>query len=88
MTTDNHFNIDRRQFLLALGALGATVVLPSPASDAQVNDAWVQLVKEPWYFEVDEYGTIGEADDTGPEVNMSGMHLKAASSTSSVFTDS
>jgi len=23
---------------------------------------------QPWYFEVDEYGTIGEADDTGPEV--------------------
>ncbi len=44
-------------------------MLPSPASDAQVNDAWGQLVKEPWYFEVDEYGTIGEADDTRPEVN-------------------
>jgi hypothetical protein len=69
MTTDNHFKIDRRQFLLALSALGATVVLPSSASDAQVNDAWVQLVKEPWYFEVNEYGTIGEADDTGPAVN-------------------
>ena len=69
MTNDNHFKIDRRQFLLALGALGATVVLPSPASDVQVNDAWVQLVKEPWYFEVNEYGTIVEADATEPEVN-------------------
>ena len=45
-------------------------------------------MKQPWYFEVDEYGTIGEADDTGPEVNMSGMHLKAALSTWPVFTDS
>ena len=26
-------------------------------------------MKQPWYFEVNEYGTIGEADDTGPEVN-------------------
>ena len=26
-------------------------------------------MKEPWYFEVDECGTIVEADDTGPEVN-------------------
>jgi hypothetical protein len=24
---------------------------------------------QPWYFEVNEYGTIGEADDTGPAVN-------------------
>ena len=39
---------------------------------------WGRLMTQPWYFEVDEHGTIGEADDTGPEVNMSGMHLKAA----------
>ena len=26
-------------------------------------------MKKPWYFEVNEYGTIVEADDTGPEVN-------------------
>ena len=49
---------------------------------------WGQLMKQPWYFEVNEYGTIGEADDNGPEVNMSGMHLTAASSTWPAFTDS
>ena len=34
-----------------------------------MNDAWVQLVKEPWYCEGDEYGMIIKADDTGSEVN-------------------
>ena len=49
---------------------------------------WGRLMKQPWYFEVNEYGTIVEADDTGPEVNMSGMHLKATPSTWPVYTDS
>ena len=43
MNTDNNLNIDHHKFLLALGALGATVALPSLVSDAQVNDAWGQL---------------------------------------------
>ena len=38
-------------------------------------------MKQPWYFEVDEYGTIVEADATGLEVHMSGMHMKATPST-------
>jgi hypothetical protein len=43
MTTGNNLNIDHHKFLLASGALGATVALPSPVSDTQVNEAWGQL---------------------------------------------
>jgi len=53
--------LTRRQFLAGLLAVGATIVLPVPlaqATTAQVNTAWKQLLKDPWYFEVNEFDTI------------------------------
>ena len=56
MTTFN-----RREFLASLLAVGATITIGVPlaqASTSQVDVAWKQLLDDPWYFEVDEYGTI------------------------------
>lgn len=53
--------MNRRQFLRALAAAGASIALPvaiSEASETQIDQAWNVLVKEPWYFEVNESGTI------------------------------
>lgn len=63
-------NITRRGFLAGLLAVGATIALPVPvaqATPAQVDEAWKKLLKDPWYFEVSEWGTIVEADADEPK---------------------
>ena len=63
-------NITRRSFLAGLLSVGATIALPVPlaqATPAQVNTAWKQLLKDPWYFEVNDYGTIVEAEVEEPK---------------------
>lgn len=59
--------IDRRGFLTALAALGASIVLPAKATEAEVNAEWQRLLREPWYFEVDKYGTLVEEGVAGPQ---------------------
>ena len=64
-------NITRRTFLAGLLSVGATIALPVPlaqATPAQVNTAWKQLLKDPWYFEVNGHGTIVEADAEEPKI--------------------
>ena len=55
---------NRRDFLASQLAVGATITIDVPlaqASTLQVDDAWKQLLDGPWYFDVDEYGTITQA---------------------------
>ena len=63
--------LNRRQFLAGLIAIGATVALPvalADATPAQVNTAWKQLLKAPWYFDVTELGTIVEGSVSEPTI--------------------
>lgn len=58
----------RRQFLASLSALGATLSFPTLASATQVNRSWAALLRSPWYFEVEEYGTIVEPEGKEPSI--------------------
>lgn len=60
--------INRRQFLVSLAALGAAIVLPADAASAQVNKAWEQMLRNPWFFEVNDSGTIVEPDGQEPRI--------------------
>lgn len=61
--------MDRRSFLKALIGLGAAVALPLKPTEQQVDEAWRQLVRRPFVFQVDEAGTIAEPDGPEPELN-------------------
>jgi hypothetical protein len=52
------FNISRRSFLQSLIALGANYALSSNATPQEVTKSWKEALAQPWYFSVDEYGTI------------------------------
>jgi hypothetical protein len=54
--------LNRRSFLLSLIALGAHYTLSSDATAKEVNQVWKEAQAQPWYFEVDDYGTITEPD--------------------------
>lgn len=63
--------LTRRQFLAGLLSVGATIAVAGPlsqATPAQVNSAWKELLKDPWNFEVNEYGTIVEEDAEEPKI--------------------
>lgn len=63
--------ITRRSFLQALVYAGAAIALPVPVAEAtptQVDDAWKKLIKDPWYFDINEYGTILVADADEPNI--------------------
>lgn len=60
--------INRRGFLKALAALGAAIVLPPEPTNAEVDAEWSRMLREPWYFDVDEYGTIIESGVDEPQV--------------------
>ena len=63
--------LNRRQFLAGLIAIGATVALPvalADATPAQVNTAWKQLLKAPWYFDVTEFDTIVDGSVSEPSI--------------------
>ncbi len=55
------FEVNRRTFLKALIAAGASYDLPTKATPAQVDELWAQVQANPWYFEVNELGTLVEA---------------------------
>lgn len=62
--------MNRREFLRLLLDIGAAIALPIPiadASPAQVDAAWDQLLKRPWVFNVNDYGTILDEDDWEPK---------------------
>lgn len=53
--------IDRREFLKSLLAIGATVALPvaiADATPAQIDTAWATLTKKPWTLKVNQSDTI------------------------------
>jgi hypothetical protein len=63
--------MNRRQFLQALASLGASISIPAAlqsASAAQVDEAWVEALANPWFFEVSEYGTIVEPGVPEPKI--------------------
>jgi hypothetical protein len=63
--------LNRRHFLASLIAVGATVSLPvalADATPAQVNTAWKQLLKTPWYFNVTEFDTIVDGSVSEPTI--------------------
>jgi len=65
-------NLNRRELLLSLVGLGATIAFSSPlsqANDLQIDGVWDTFIKDPWYFEVNDHGTILESDNDEPEIN-------------------
>ncbi len=63
--------LNRRQFLTGLLSVGATIALPvalAQATPAQVNTAWKQLLKDPWYFDVNECDTIVDSSIGEPKI--------------------
>lgn len=68
---DKTMKLNRRQFLAGLIALGATVAIPvalADATPAEVNAAWKQLLKAPWYFDVTEFNTIIDSSVSEPSI--------------------
>ncbi|MBC7548724.1 MAG: hypothetical protein H7224_08825 [Polaromonas sp.] len=65
-------NLNRRELLIALVGMGATIALSSPLSQAthlQIDGVWSALTKDPWYFEVNGQGTILESSNDEPTIN-------------------
>lgn len=60
--------LNRRGFLQALVAFGATLTLPDSASPAQVDTAWLQAQETPWFFEINDSHTIVDPLTKAPEV--------------------
>ena len=61
-------DINRRSFLQALIAAGASYALPAKATNAQVDRIWAEAQANPWMFEVNDHGTLVDADVTEPEI--------------------
>jgi hypothetical protein len=64
-------SMSRRRFLQALIAAGASVALPGSPADADaeaIDSAWQRALEKPWCFEVNEWGTIVEADVREPRI--------------------
>jgi len=62
---------NRREFLASLLAVGATITIGVPlaeASPSQIDDAWKQLLKDPWYFEINESDTIIDPGFEEPKI--------------------
>lgn len=60
--------INRRSFLQALIAAGASYALPANATKTQVDKIWKEAQANPWFFEVNDYGTLVDADIAEPQV--------------------
>lgn len=52
------YQLNRREFLLSLIAIGASFVLPANATPTQVDEVWQKAIDQPWYFTVNDWGTI------------------------------
>jgi hypothetical protein len=58
------FRIDRRRFLAGLISVGATIRLTGAveaATPAEIEDAWTDLLKDPWIFKVSDRTIVDEA---------------------------
>ncbi len=62
------FEINRRAFLQALIAAGASYTLPVKATKAQVDKVWAAAQANPWFFDVNDHGTLVDADIPEPKV--------------------
>ena len=65
-------NLNRRELLVALIGLGATITFSgslSQANDLQVDVVWNALAQDPWFFAVNDQDTILESGDDGPQIN-------------------
>jgi len=60
--------INRRNFLQALIAAGASYALPARATKTQIDQVWTEAQANPWFFEVNEHGTLVDADIAEPQV--------------------
>ena len=68
-----NLKLNRRELLLSLVGLGATIAFTSPlsqANDLQIDGVWDALTKDPWYFEVNDYGTIVESGSRLHEISV------------------
>ena len=54
------FQINRRSFLQGLIAAGASYALPANASEIQINQVWEEAKANPWFFELNEHGTLND----------------------------
>lgn len=61
-------NINRRGFLQALIAAGASFSLPVKATKAQTDQVWAEAQANPWFFEVNDHGTLIDGDMEEPEI--------------------
>jgi len=55
------FQINRRKFLQALIAVGASYTIPTKATNEQIEKIWIQAQEQPWFFEVNDLGTLVDA---------------------------
>jgi hypothetical protein len=62
------FQINRRKFLQALIAVGASYSVPVKATNAEIDNIWTQAQESPWYFEVNDQGTLVDLDGSEPQV--------------------
>ena len=60
--------INRRNFLQALIAAGASYTLPAKATRTQIDKVWSEAQANPWFFVVNEHGTLVDADISEPQV--------------------
>lgn len=60
--------INRRDFLQALIAAGASYTLPTKATKTHINQVWAEAQANPWFFEVNEQGTLVDADIAEPQM--------------------
>lgn len=60
-------HLNRRTFLQSLIAMGAGFTLAGDATAAQLDQAWGQAQANPWFFDVDQWGTITDPDCTENE---------------------
>lgn len=61
-------SINRRDFLLALVAAGAGYDVPANANPAQIDLLWKEAQSDPWFFEVNDLGTLIEEGIVEPEI--------------------
>lgn len=61
-------SLNRRTFLQALVAAGASWVIDADASDTDIDTAWAKAQAQPWVFEINESNTLVDADAFEPQV--------------------
>lgn len=60
--------INHQKLLQTLISAGASHALPVKATKAQVDKVWIEAQANPWFFEVNEHGTLVDPDIPEPHV--------------------